>query len=132
MRLGRFGSRRRTGFYIEDGAQLAVQPRDIETLLVLVENAHTVVDKDTLVDAVWKEVAVEEGALKRNIYLLRNAMGEEARFIETLPKRSYRFSAEVKERWEEIPIYCTEVAASDVVVERRASLRITHEEGLTD
>ncbi|HET9530005.1 MAG TPA: winged helix-turn-helix domain-containing protein, partial [Blastocatellia bacterium] len=116
----------------KDGVQLAVQPRVIETLLALVKNAHVVVDKDTLLDTVWKDVAVEEGALKRNIYLLRNALGEEARFIETLPKRGYRFSAEVKERWEEIPVHCSQDAAAEMVVERRANLRITHEEEIYD
>ncbi|HSE98204.1 MAG TPA: tetratricopeptide repeat protein [Blastocatellia bacterium] len=116
----------------KDGEQLSVQPRVIDTLLVLVENAHSVVDKETILDAVWKDVAVEEGALKRNIYLLRNALGEEARFIETLPKRGYRLSADVKERWEEVPVYVTQGATSEVLVERRANLRITHEEEISD
>jgi TolB-like protein/DNA-binding winged helix-turn-helix (wHTH) protein/Tfp pilus assembly protein PilF len=116
----------------KDGGQLSVQPRVIETLLVLVENANIVVGKEMLLDAVWKDVAVEEGALKRNIYLLRSALGEESRFIETLPKRGYRFSAEVKERWEEFSVYSVQNAGSEVLVERRANLRITHEEEISD
>ncbi|HET8677365.1 MAG TPA: tetratricopeptide repeat protein [Blastocatellia bacterium] len=116
----------------KNGEQLSVQLRAIETLLVLVENARAVVSKDTLLDRVWVDVAVEEGALKRNISVLRKALGEEGRFIETLPKRGYRLMAEVTERWEEIPAYTVEGESSEIVLERRASLRITQDEEITD
>ena len=110
------------------GVPLGVQPRVVETLLVLVKNANQIVDKDTLMDAVWRDAAVEEGGLKRNISLLRKALGDEGRLIETLPKRGYRFTAEVKESWEEAPFYEIE----EVILQRRASLKITHEEEITD
>jgi TolB-like protein/DNA-binding winged helix-turn-helix (wHTH) protein/Tfp pilus assembly protein PilF len=116
----------------KDGEQLPVQPRVIETLLVLVKNAHAIVDKETILAAVWPDVVVEEGGLKRNISLLRKALGEEGRLIETLPKRGYRFAADVKEDWEEIPAYTVGSATSEMVVERRASLRIMHEEEISD
>ncbi|HEY7911613.1 MAG TPA: hypothetical protein VIG62_06840 [Blastocatellia bacterium] len=48
--------------------------------MVLVKNAQTVVDKRTVLDAVWPGVAVEEGGLKRNISLLRKALGEDGPF----------------------------------------------------
>ena len=114
-----------------DGVPLGVQPRVVETLLVLVKNANQIVDKDTLLDAVWRDAAVEEGGLKRNISLLRKALGHEGRFIETLPKRGYRFVAEVKENWEEAPFYEIEEAA-EVILQRRATLKITHEEEVTE
>ena len=114
-----------------DGASLGVQPRVVETLLVLVKNANQIVDKDTLLDAVWRDAAVEEGGLKRNISLLRKALGDEACCIETLPKRGYRFTAEVKESWEEAPFYEIEEVA-EVVLQRRATLKITHEEEIPD
>ena len=110
------------------GTQLPVQPRVVETLLVLVRGAGSVVDKDTLLDVVWQGAAVEEGGLKRNISLLRKALGEEGRFIETLPKRGYRFTAEVREHWGESPAPGDEPIATEVRLERRANLRITHEE----
>ena len=112
----------------QNGVSLGVQPRVVETLLVLVKNANQIVDKDTLLDAVWHDAAVEEGGLKRNVSLLRKALGDEGRFIETLPKRGYRFTAEVKESWEEAPFYEIE----EVVLQRRATLKITHEEEVTD
>ena len=114
-----------------DSVPLAVQPRIVETLLVLVKNANRIVDKDTLLDAVWQDAAVEEGGLKRNISLLRKALGEEGRFIETLPKRGYRFNSEVKESWEEAPFYEID-EGSEIVLRRRASLKITHEEEITN
>lgn len=112
----------------QNGVSLGVQPRVVDTLLVLVKNANQIVDKDTLLDAVWHDAAVEEGGLKRNVSLLRKALGDEGRFIETLPKRGYRFTAEVKESWEEAPFYEIE----EVVLQRRATLKITHEEEVTD
>jgi DNA-binding winged helix-turn-helix (wHTH) protein/TolB-like protein/Flp pilus assembly protein TadD len=112
--------------------QLALQPRVIETLLVLVKNARAVVDKETLLQTVWPDVVVEEGGLKRNISILRKALGEEGELIETLPKRGYRFKAEVKEDWEESPFYVGGETNPEIVLQRRANLRITHEEEVSD
>jgi TolB-like protein/DNA-binding winged helix-turn-helix (wHTH) protein/Tfp pilus assembly protein PilF len=114
-----------------DGAPLGVQPRVVETLLVLVKNAHQIVDKESLLDAVWHDAAVEEGGLKRNISLLRKALGDEGCFIETLPKRGYRFTAEVKEIWEDAPFHEID-EVPEVILQRRATLKITHEEEITD
>jgi DNA-binding winged helix-turn-helix (wHTH) protein/Tfp pilus assembly protein PilF len=74
-------------------------PKVTSTLLVLVQNAGHMVDKDTLIKAVWPDTFVEEGALTRNISLLRRTLGdtgEEAVFIETIPRRGYRFIAPVQ------------------------------------
>ena len=113
-----------------DGVPLGVQPRVVQTLLVLVKNANQTVDKTTLMDLVWHDAAVEEGGLKRNISLLRKALGDDGRLIETLPKRGYRFSAEVKESWEQAPFYEIE-EGTDVILQRRATLKITHEEEIS-
>ena len=116
----------------KDGEQLSLQPRVIDTLAVLVRNAHAVVDKDTLLTEVWPDVVVEEGGLKRNISILRKALGEQGQFIETLPKRGYRLNAEVNEKWIESAGYLTHAEGADVVVQRRANLRISHEEEIDD
>jgi TolB-like protein/Tfp pilus assembly protein PilF len=104
----------------------------IDTLLVLVKNARTVVDKEMILETVWPGVIVEEGGLKRNISLLRKALGEEGHFIETLPKRGYRFAADVKQSWEEIPSHTVEDAGVEMLVERRTNLRFTREEVTSD
>jgi TolB-like protein/DNA-binding winged helix-turn-helix (wHTH) protein/Tfp pilus assembly protein PilF len=79
---------------------ISLPPKVTSTLLVLVQNAGRMVDKDVLMKAVWPDTFVEEGALTRNISLLRKTLGdtgEQAVFIETIPKRGYRFLAPVQE-----------------------------------
>jgi DNA-binding winged helix-turn-helix (wHTH) protein/tetratricopeptide (TPR) repeat protein len=73
-------------------------PKAFETLFVLVENHGRVVDKDTLLKRVWPDTFVEEGSLSRNVSILRKVLGKNAgdqTFIETIPKRGYRFVSPV-------------------------------------
>lgn len=75
-------------------------PKVLDTLLVLIENRGRLLEKDALMNAVWPDTFVEECSLAQNISLLRKALGEEPggrQYIETLPKRGYRFMAEVRE-----------------------------------
>jgi len=74
-------------------------PKVIETLLVLVEHQGHLISKDGLMKVVWPDSFVEESNLAQNISLLRKALGEHSggQYIETLPKRGYRFTADVKE-----------------------------------
>lgn len=77
---------------------ISLPPKAIDTLLVLVVNAGRMVDKSELMKAVWPDTFVEEGALTRNISMLRKALGDsgdQAVYIETIPKRGYRFVAPV-------------------------------------
>ncbi|MCX6629839.1 MAG: transcriptional regulator, partial [Candidatus Solibacter sp.] len=78
---------------------ISLPPKVAGTLLVLVRSAGRMVDKAELMKAVWPDTFVEEGALTRNISLLRKALGDtgdEAAYIETIPKRGYRFVAPVR------------------------------------
>ena len=73
-------------------------PKDLETLLVLVERAGHIVEKEELLEKVWPGVFVEEGNLARHIFNLRKVLGDTAdgrKYIETIPKRGYRFVAPV-------------------------------------
>ena len=82
-----------------DGELIPLPPKVLATLLVLVESAGRMVDKGDLMKAVWSDTFVEEGALTRNISLLRKALGDTgdvAAYIETIPKRGYRFVAPVR------------------------------------
>jgi TolB-like protein/DNA-binding winged helix-turn-helix (wHTH) protein/Flp pilus assembly protein TadD len=77
-----------------------LKPKVFDTLLVLVEHRGRVVDKNELMGRLWPDTAVEESNLTQNIYLLRKVLGEEphgAPYIETMPKRGYRFVAGVRE-----------------------------------
>ena len=69
-----------------------------DLLRVLVENAGHLVEKDRLLKEVWADAFVEESNLNRGISVLRKALGETAaeRYIETVPKRGYRFVAAVQ------------------------------------
>lgn len=69
-------------------------PKALQTLLVLIRNQGKVVHKDQLLEEVWQGTFVEEGILSRNIYDLRKVLGDVVRpnaYIETIPKRGYRF-----------------------------------------
>jgi len=80
--------------------KIPLTPKAADTLLVLVANSGRVIEKDELIKSVWPDTFVEEGALARNVSALRKALGdgiEDFRYIETIPKRGYRFVASVKE-----------------------------------
>jgi DNA-binding winged helix-turn-helix (wHTH) protein len=82
---------------LERGAALAVAPKVLQTLLVLVQRAGQVVTKGDLVDAVWPDTIVEETGLTRNISLLRQMLTDDGRrFIATVPRIGYRFVAAVE------------------------------------
>ena len=77
---------------------VALTPKAFDILLTLLENAGRIVNKDDLMKKVWPNTFVEEGNLTQNVSLLRKALGESAtgpQFIETVPRRGYRFVAAV-------------------------------------
>src|SRR5579864_6822921 len=85
---------------VRDGMPVPLAPKSTEILLVLVEQAGHLVEKDALISRVWPDAFVEEGNLNKNIFLLRKALGEwdgGREYIETVPKRGYRFVAPVNE-----------------------------------
>jgi TolB-like protein len=73
---------------------LPVGKRAVALLRVLVERAGAPVSKDTLIDAAWPGLAVEDSNLTVQIAALRRALGEAPggeSWIVTLPRRGYRF-----------------------------------------
>lgn len=83
-----------------DGAPVPLTPKAFETLLTLVENSRHVIVKDDLMKRVWPDTCVEEANLTQNIFILRRVLDEEhggRNYIETVPRRGYRFVASVKE-----------------------------------
>jgi DNA-binding winged helix-turn-helix (wHTH) protein len=84
---------------LRDGQIVPLTPKVFETLLVLVENSGHVVDKNEIYKQVWQDAFVEETNLTKNISILRKVLSEgdgEKSFIETVPKRGYRFVAPVR------------------------------------
>jgi DNA-binding winged helix-turn-helix (wHTH) protein len=85
---------------LRDGKAVPLKPKVVDTLLMLVENMGRVVEKDELIEKLWPDSFVEEGNLTQNIYVLRKALDsgtESESYIETIPRRGYRFAAPVKE-----------------------------------
>jgi len=85
----------------ETGEPIALTAKVLDTLLYLVEHRGETLDKDTLLRAIWPELVVEENNLTQNISTLRQVLGEargENRFIATVPRKGYRFVAEVAAR----------------------------------
>jgi TolB-like protein/Tfp pilus assembly protein PilF len=78
-----------------EGAPMALTPKLFDLLVILVSNAGRLVEKDRLLQSVWPDVAVEEGNLNKGIFSLRQVLGQDAEglYIETVPKRGYRFTA---------------------------------------
>ncbi|HEV7799159.1 MAG TPA: winged helix-turn-helix domain-containing protein [Pyrinomonadaceae bacterium] len=77
---------------------VSLTPKAFDILLTLLENDGRIVHKDDLMKKVWPNTFVEEGNLTQNVSLLRKALGESAngpQFIETVPRRGYRFVAPV-------------------------------------
>lgn len=85
---------------LHEGSAVPLTPKVFDTLKLLVENAGHLLDKEELIQTIWPDRFVEEGNLTFNIKMLRKALGDaaaEPRFIETVPRRGYRFIAEVRE-----------------------------------
>lgn len=78
---------------LRDGRVVPLAPKALSTLLVLVRNMGHVVEKDVLMAEVWPAEDVEEGNLSQHIFTLRKTLGENPKFIETIPRRGYRFLA---------------------------------------
>lgn len=96
---------------LRDGESVLLTPKAFDLLLALVERHGRLVEKHDLLKLVWPDAIVEEANLSYNISLIRKALGDgenELKFIETVPKRGYRFVASVKEVVDE----CAEQASS--------------------
>lgn len=86
-------------------AAVSLPPKAVGTLLLLVENAGAVVDKEELLKKVWHDAIVEEGSLTRTISILRKALGKtEQQYIATISKRGYRFVAPVSAKGGRSPL----------------------------
>src|SRR4051794_40066385 len=111
------------------GKRVALPPKTLHLLVVLVQSEGRLLEKDELLKSVWPDTFVEEAALAKGIHLLRKTLGESA--IVTVPKRGYSFAAALTEveiqapgelRRDE-PAYEPISAEPDAVPIRRRSLR---------
>ena len=85
---------------LKAGKLLTLTPRGFDVLVVLMEHAGTVVEKQELFNRVWGETHVTDNALTKIIKEIRHTLDDDAnapRYIETVPKRGYRFVGKVEE-----------------------------------
>ena len=84
------------GILFREGERVSLPPKVGELLVLLVESRGGVLTREQLLQRLWPDTVVEDGSLTSHISMLRKALGESADghdFIETLPKRGYRFVA---------------------------------------
>lgn len=107
------------------GRPVALPPKAVDTLLVLLEHRGHVVQKDDLMRRVWPDTFVDEDNLTQNISKLRRALGDDPEgrvYIETIPRRGYRFVAPVSLRGEEsAALMVAERTRSSVTIEEETS-----------
>lgn len=109
-------------FLLRDGQPVPLPPKTLETLIVLVQHQGRLVAKEELMKTLWPDTFVEEANLNHHVWTLRKALGETAegdRYIETVPRRGFRFVADVTE----LPH-----ASDELVVEKHSFTHIVTEE----
>jgi TolB-like protein/DNA-binding winged helix-turn-helix (wHTH) protein/Tfp pilus assembly protein PilF len=85
---------------LRNGQPVSLTPKAFDTLLALIERRDRVVDKAELMRLVWPDSFVEEANLSQTIFVLRKTLGGGVGgrpFIDTVPRRGYRFCADVRE-----------------------------------
>jgi pimeloyl-ACP methyl ester carboxylesterase/DNA-binding winged helix-turn-helix (wHTH) protein len=77
---------------------VSLRPKAFDTLLALVENRGSVISKEDLMRLLWADEFVEENNLAQHIHAIRKSLGariDGGKYVETIPKRGYRFVADV-------------------------------------
>jgi DNA-binding winged helix-turn-helix (wHTH) protein len=98
--------------------RILLTPKAFAVLAYLVEHAGRLVTHDELLEAVWPDSVVEPQAVKKHVLGVRTALGDRPRnslFIETIPKRGYRFIAPVTEPVAANPVVSGGAAQSTLV-----------------
>src|SRR5882724_10306917 len=95
VRFGAFEVDLRAGELRKNGTKIRLQQQPFRVLALLLERHGEVVTREELRRAIWPDAVVDfDEGLDATIYKLRNALGDSAenpRFVETLPRRGYRF-----------------------------------------
>src|SRR5688500_9010994 len=83
---------------LRNGEAVPLPPKAFSTLLLLIERRGHLVRKSEIIEKVWADSFVEESAVSRCVWIIRNALGDNSntqQFIQTVPKRGYKFVADV-------------------------------------
>lgn len=94
-RFGRFVLSTTRRQLLRDGREIPLIPRYFDLLVLLVERRHEALHRREILDGVWSDVVVSDGALSQAIRALRRTLGDESKdsvFIRTVSRHGYRFS----------------------------------------
>jgi DNA-binding winged helix-turn-helix (wHTH) protein/TolB-like protein len=116
--FGKFVLDPRERVLLADGKSIHLTDKVFDTLLLLIQHNGRLLTKDEMMTALWEESFVEEGNLAKNVSRLRKILNTDGvQLIETLPKRGYRFAAQVRQIDGE----------TDLLVHRQLSVKIKQE-----
>lgn len=93
FQIGEIRVEPRNGRLVRDGSSLEIEPKVMALLCLLAETPGEAVSKATIFERLWPDVTVNDDALSRTVWKLRQALGDDARdpvFVATVPKRGYR------------------------------------------
>lgn len=116
-RFGEFSLDADQKVLMHKGKPLLLAPKVLDILLTLVQHSGRIVEKEELMTRVWPDTFVEESNLTYSIVQLRKTLGDDARhprYIETIPKRGYRFIADAEEVLSDMRVVIEEQRDSDV------------------
>jgi DNA-binding winged helix-turn-helix (wHTH) protein/TolB-like protein/predicted Zn-dependent protease len=83
---------------LRNGAAVSITPKIFDMLLLFLEHPNRLLGKDEIMSTVWPDTHIDEATLTRTVSELRKTLGQtagEANFVQTVPKRGYRFIARV-------------------------------------
>ena len=82
---------------LRDAQAVPLTPKAFDLLTLLVTHAGRLLTKEELLEQLWRDVSVEESNLTYHVFAVRKALGEteQERYVETVPRRGYRFVAPV-------------------------------------
>jgi DNA-binding winged helix-turn-helix (wHTH) protein len=88
----------------KSGKRIQIPPKVFDTLLALVQKSGQIADKEYLIGKIWPTTFVEENNLNKTVSAVRKVLGdsEGRKFIETIPKRGYLFSAEIEHDFDDM------------------------------
>ena len=87
------------GLLLRNGEPISLPPKAFEVFVLLVERNGHVVTRSEIIDMVWEETFVEEAAISKAIWAIRQVLEDDStvpKFVQTVPKRGYRFVAPVE------------------------------------
>src|SRR5713101_9154614 len=102
------------------GELVPLTPKVFDLLVLLVENNGHVIEKEELMNEIWPGTFVEEGNLTQNISVLRRALKDDGhQYIQTVPRRGYRFVGHVQGVVDESDLIIEEHSVARVVVDEQ-------------